>query len=317
MRVMISFDVEVWCGGWSDLDARFPAAFERYIYGRSARGDFALPRTLEVLAQHGLQAVFFVESLFARRFGQHHLAEVARLIGKAGHDVQLHVHPEWTDEIDPPLLDGQHGKRQHLSDYTLEEQTVLIATAKRDLELAKGGRVSAFRAGSYAANADTYRALLSNGILIDSSLNAAYAESGPDLARNTHRSATGQVHGVNSFPVTVFSDGLGRQRPAQVGACGFGELCEALARAHDAGCPAFVIVSRSFEMLRPGSSTPDRIVERRFDRLCQHLAMNHGRYQVGSYPQPGEHGPFALPEIRVGLMPTLVRHAEQARRRLG
>lgn len=55
LQVHITFDIEVWCGGWDDLDARFPAAFERYFYGRSEAGAYALPRTLEILNAHGLQ----------------------------------------------------------------------------------------------------------------------------------------------------------------------------------------------------------------------------------------------------------------------
>jgi hypothetical protein len=31
MRVHLTFDIEVWCGGWDRLDASFPAAFDRYV----------------------------------------------------------------------------------------------------------------------------------------------------------------------------------------------------------------------------------------------------------------------------------------------
>ena len=61
MNVYLSFDIEVWCGGWNDLDGKFPASFERYVYGRSPKGDYALPKTLEILASNGLKGVFFVE----------------------------------------------------------------------------------------------------------------------------------------------------------------------------------------------------------------------------------------------------------------
>lgn len=37
LDVFLTFDVELWCDGWEDLDAKFPGAFERYIYGRSAK----------------------------------------------------------------------------------------------------------------------------------------------------------------------------------------------------------------------------------------------------------------------------------------
>ncbi len=57
MNVYLTFDVEIWCDGWKDLDARFPAQFERYVYGRSPEGDYALPKTLEILDCDGLEQV--------------------------------------------------------------------------------------------------------------------------------------------------------------------------------------------------------------------------------------------------------------------
>ena len=76
MNVLLTFDVEVWCDGWSDLDRNFKHLFPRYVYGRSRRGAFALPKTLEILDAHGLRATFFVEPLFAYRFGIEPLAEI-------------------------------------------------------------------------------------------------------------------------------------------------------------------------------------------------------------------------------------------------
>ena len=61
MKVLLTFDVEVWCGGWDNLDQRFPSSFDRYVFGSSKAGDFALPRTLQILKRHGLRGVFFVE----------------------------------------------------------------------------------------------------------------------------------------------------------------------------------------------------------------------------------------------------------------
>ena len=184
MKVHLTFDVEIWCNGWQRLDAEFPAAFERYVYGRSARGEFALPATLEILQRHGLQGVFFVEPLFSARFGAEYLKRVVALIEGAGQQVQLHLHPEWTDEISPAILADVATKRQHLTYYSEQEQTTLIAVARRLLEASKGGPIQAFRAGSYAVNHDTYRALRHNGILLDSSINAAFDHSGGSLGDN-------------------------------------------------------------------------------------------------------------------------------------
>ncbi|MCK7579199.1 MAG: hypothetical protein MZV65_28025 [Chromatiales bacterium] len=104
MKVYLTFDVEIWCNGWGRLDAEFPAAFERYVYGRSRHGEYALPKTLEILDQHGLHGIFFVEPLFAMRFGVEYLKHIIDIIQSAGQEVQLHLHPEWTDESPEPII---------------------------------------------------------------------------------------------------------------------------------------------------------------------------------------------------------------------
>jgi hypothetical protein len=69
LNVFFTVDVEIWCDGWENIDHKFPGAFEQYIYGPTPRGNFALPFKLQVLRDHGLTGVFFVEPLFATRFG--------------------------------------------------------------------------------------------------------------------------------------------------------------------------------------------------------------------------------------------------------
>ncbi len=318
MNVHLTFDIEVWCNGWADLDREFASCFPRYVYGHSKHGDYALPKTLETLNRHGLRGVFFVEPLFSARFGARYLEEIVRLIDDAGQDVQLHLHPEWTDEIRPAIIPDVSAKRQHLTYYSLEEQTALIRYAKRLLENALGKAVSAFRAGSYAINEDTFLALARNGIGTDSSINRCYAISAPKLVCEYGTTAPITVNGVVSYPVTVFHDGLGRKRPAQVGACSFGELRQAMESAHQASISDFVIVSHNFEMLKPGRSEPDLVVARRFEQLCSYLADNPTRFKVGGFSsQPTS---CVLPTKqwmpRIGLPPTAWRLAEQIARRM-
>lgn len=320
MNVHLSFDIEVWCGGWKDLDGRFPASFERYVYGRSPKGDYALPKTLEILARNNLQGVFFVEPLFAARFGVDKLAVIVHLIRAGGHDIQLHLHPEWSDELRPLPFPGANRKRQHLSFYTLEEQIALIKLGLALMAQVGCTNISAFRAGSFASNADTYRALRACGIGIDSSLNEVMPDSGPDLRGRLDFTRPQLFEGVRILPMTIFRDGFGRPRPAQIGACSFAEMREAMEAAYACGTENFVILSHNFEMLRQDSSVPDTIVVRRFEALCAYLDANRDRLQAVKMDQQPvaspESAPTCLPEVSLGA--TLIRHGEQlARRFLG
>jgi hypothetical protein len=320
MNVFLTFDVEVWCNGWDNLDQAFPASFDRYVYGRSSHGDYALPKTLAILNEHGLPGSFFVEPLFATRFGTTYLETIIQIIRSAGHAVQLHLHPEWTNEAIEPLIENCLTKRQHLSYYTLAEQTALIAHGRKMLEAAGSGTISAFRSGSYAVNGDTFEALRSNDILLDTSLNKCFEVSAPDLRAAHDFNRPFVSRGVSTFPVTVMKDGFGNDRPAQVGACSAAEMRDALWSAQAAGLENFVIVSHNFEMLMPGSSTPDRIVVKRFEQLCTFLAQHPERFNVrGFNPDlllPDNYPLTKVTPPKASCLSTSQRYVEQLRRRL-
>lgn len=317
MRVYLTFDVEVWCNDWARLDERFPSAFERYVFGRSARGEYALPKTLELLDQHGLRGVFFVEPLFSARFGIEHLAVITRLISQAGQDVQLHLHTEWVDELPTPPIADHHHKRQHLSYHTLDEQRTLLDFGAGLLQQAGMDRPTAFRAGSFACNHNTFRALADCGIQVDSSLNACAEVSAPDLREAEVHEQPAWIESIYSVPVAVFEDGLGRLRSAQLNGSSFSELRRSLESAHARGHTDFVIVSHNFEMLKPGTSEPDPIVVRRFESLCRYLSTHREMYDVTSFQVPVQKvAPASRTRAAAGLPATLTRYAEQAWRRL-
>lgn len=318
MNVFLTFDIEVWCDGWDQLEAQFPSKFERYVHGRSSHGSYALPETLAILQRHKLQGVFFVEPLFSARFGPRYLETIVSMIREAGQDIQLHLHPEWTNEAIEPLIPDSSRKRQHLTYYTLDEQAALIAHGRRMLEQAGAPTVCAFRAGSYAANRHTYQALARNGIWLDTSLNRCFAVSGQDLREAHALDAAFTIEGVTTLPVTVLKDGFGRDRPAQVGACSAGELENALTSAQRGGVRDFVVVSHNFEMLRQASSQPDWIVVRRFERLCSFLAAHPELFSVRTFrpdlrQRPAETRAAATPHAH--WWSTGQRYAEQVQRR--
>lgn len=317
MNVHLTFDIEVWCNGWANLDHEFATCYPRYVYGHSKHGDYALPKTLEILNTYGLRGVFFVEPLFSARFGSDYLSQIVRLIDNADQEVQLHLHPEWSDEITPPVISNISQKRPYLNYYSLSEQIALILHSKELLETALGKPVTAFRAGSYAINEDTFYALAHNGISVDSSINRCYAISAPELVRQRCSSMPFSVNRVLTYPVTVFRDGFGRLRPAQLGACSFREMRQALESAYIAGCSDFVIVSHNFEMLKPGQSDPDFVVVRRFEQLCRFLSDNSVQFPVVSFDVARIDPLPTIPDEPVtGVLATSLRLYEQAIRRI-
>jgi hypothetical protein len=280
LDVYFTVDVEVWSNRWTDIDENFSKYFRRYVYGPTDRGDYALPFILALLKEHGLAGVFFVESLFSARCGKAPLEELLSLIREANQEVQLHAHTEWIDEALTPILANPGRKRRQLSRYTLQEQVLIVAAAKRLLQDAGGGSPAAFRAGSFGLDHNTLSAVLSNGISIDSSYDASVSRAsfrGPPILDNA------MIDGVDEVPMTVFRDGLGRLRHAQLGACTFEELEHALWQSVELGRRSFVLLTHNFEMLSKHKSQPNDIIVDRTRKLCRFLDRNRDAFRVRGF----------------------------------
>ncbi len=102
-----------------------------------------------------------------------------REAARAGHDVQLHLHPNWLPELG---ADRDNGRWRWDPEVALAadypgDLTALIERCRRELErvispVRPGYRVNAFRAGTYEAQPfeRLHRALVENGVNLDSSV---------------------------------------------------------------------------------------------------------------------------------------------------
>ena len=284
LNVFLTVDTEIWCDGWDNLDAKFPAAFKRYVYGPTPKGNYGLPIQLKTLTDHGLTGVFFVEPLFAMRFGVEPLQELVELVQFSGQEVQLHLHTEWVDEAPTPMLPGVDGKRQFLKMFSRVEQTTLIAKGLDLLRTVGAKPINAFRAGNYALNVDTLLALSDNDIEYDSSYNAAAEVGVGGVSPGQVLTQPVKLGDVTEFPVTVYRDrGPASLRPLQLTACSFKEIKHVLDVAAEQGLESVVLVSHNFELLNSGKNRPDPIVVKRFQRICRYLEQNPDRFCVRGF----------------------------------
>lgn len=316
LDVFFTVDVELWCDGWDAIDAKFAGAFSRYIHGTTPRGSFGLPFQLELLRDHGLHGVFFVEPLFAARFGIDPLAEIIGLLREAGQDIELHLHPEWVDEAREPLLEGAATKRQHMRHYSLSEQSTLVAAGLRLLAQAGTRPPKAFRAGSFGLNRDTLSALARNGIHCDSSYNAVVMGRDSGVMPGTPVFQPVECNGVLEVPMTVFRDATGALRHAQLAACSQDELEALLWQALETEQRSFVILSHSAELLNSTRTRVDPIVLQRFRRMCAFFDRHRDQFTLrgftGELPAVVERQP---PPLQSGWWHTGKRMFEQAYRR--
>jgi hypothetical protein len=316
LDVFFTVDVEVWCDGWDGLDRKFPDSFRRYVYGPTPKGDYALPFKLQLLQDHGLKGVFFVEPLFATRFGMDPLREIIELIAPGDQEIQLHLHSEWVDEAPAPLFPENRTKRQFMRDFSREEQVVLIRAGLQLLLEGGAGRANAFRAGSFGFNRDTLFALASNEIPFDSSYNAAMTGSSSGVAPGRVLVEPLFDAGVYEYPLTVFDDGTQKLRPVQLTACSWREMEQLLWQALESGRRSFVMLSHNFELMTPAKTRPDPIVVKRFRQLCAFLDRNRDCFRTTGFRElTGESVSVQPPPLISSRWNTAGRYLEQLARR--
>lgn len=136
---------------------------KRLMWGEYDNGTAGVREMCAIGDEFGAKHVFFVDmcGAYAQR---EEVRQVMVWLDQAGHDVQLHVHPEylpddfWADtgfNVNPrPMnLYTDHDKEEFLLSHFSEEVTA-----------ATGKKVMAFRAGSFRWNAITLRTLAKLGI---------------------------------------------------------------------------------------------------------------------------------------------------------
>lgn len=316
MKVLITIDVEITLplsGRWRE--SRLADEIARDVNGELSDGVFGLPYQLGLLKSYGLRATAFVESLFAREVGVEPLRGIIGMIQANGHEAQPHLHPEWLARMSKPILPERTGRC--LSDFSQAEQDTLIAECLR-LFRAAGASPYAFRAGNWAFNIDTLRALKRNGIIYDSSYNISFLV--PQCRAGMPVSLLGPelIEGIWEIPLS-YANCLSGPRPAQLCACSAGEMQSALRGAREAGQYAFVIVLHSFELMhrttdirRPNH--PCHVLVRRFERLCRFLADNREEFPTVWFSDlPTDRMPagYHKPAPRISSYQTIWRYAEQ------
>ncbi|ATD80941.1 MULTISPECIES: polysaccharide deacetylase [Desulfovibrio] len=131
---------------------------KRLIWGEYANGTAGVREMCAIGDEYGAKHIFFVDmcGAYAER---DKVRAVMGWLDKAGHDVQLHVHPEylpnsfWNEtgfKVEPRYLNAY-------TDHAKEE--FLLSHFSKEIVDVTGKPVRAFRAGSFRWNATTLRTL--------------------------------------------------------------------------------------------------------------------------------------------------------------
>jgi len=323
--VFITVDVECSMGGTRENPSLRPVPPSRAVMGEYGERQLGLPLMCEILGEADLTATFFVEPFADEQGHPGEMERPCRLLVDHGQDVQLHVHPNhWHYGL------KQQGRPFDFTDCFAEcapeEQQHLLDEGCDRLQRWTGRRPVAFRAGNMGASEESLEHLAAAGIRIDSSYAFPYAGGQCRFRPGQPYNGSRWYGDVLEVALSGFTQprfpGLHRSKPLDVGGISFAEMRRAIERITGAGADACLIL-HSFSLLKVRNvqydgGRPDRIVTRRFRRLCRWLeahrdtlptytfsdlarAVDEGRYEARSAPPP-----------RLSLGRALVRKAVQA-----
>ncbi len=224
------------------------------------------------LDAHGMTGVFFIDPMPALVYGPDVIARVVQPIIARGHEVQLHLHPEWLAWAKDQPVGDRRGRS--IGDFGFDDQVTLITLARQLLINAGAPPPVAFRAGNYGANDDTLRALATLGIKWDSSFNPTYIGDPCHIGLGVDQIDPVDRLGITEVSVSAIYDRPGHLRHAQICALSSTEMTAALNHAAATQRPAFTIVTHSFEMMSRDRKRPNRSVMARFENLC-HTVSEH------------------------------------------
>lgn len=244
--------------------------FASSILGRTPEGDAGIAYEMDILDRHGLKAVFFVDPMPALVWGVAAIADVVGPIVARGHDVQMHLHSEWLEfaRANNPVP-GRTGR--DIRDFTFDEQCKLLEYAREVLIAAGAPPPVAFRAGNYGASDDTLRALAATGMRYDSSHCPGILGAPCTISLGTRDIDPVEHCGVIEVPIGCIQKRHAHLRHFQLTALTGIEIRSALRHAARQGQDSMTLVSHSFELLSRDRHKINRIVRRRFERLCDAL----------------------------------------------
>jgi peptidoglycan/xylan/chitin deacetylase (PgdA/CDA1 family) len=323
--VFITIDVECSMGGaWGDENLR-PVHPSRAMMGEYGDEQLGVPLICRFLKDCGLAATFFVETFAEEQGNLGQTEPVCHFLLQSGQDIQLHVHPNHKhyglkQQGKPfPFTDG-------LADLDPDAQRALLAEGCERLDRWTGRRPVAFRAGNMGANEQSLAQMAAVGLRIDSSYTFPYLGKQCRF-RDPQRYNGSKWYGdVLELALSGFEQrrlpGLHPAQPLDLMGTSFEECRDAIRMICGAGADAVVIL-HSFSLFKVRNYQYDggrlnRVVARRFRRLCAWLAENASEFPTFTFAQlaaavaASRYEPRAVPPCRLGnVLRSYVRRAVQ------
>ena len=294
-KVVLTVDVEASIAGAFRVGAGHSPLIDEPVAGEVGGKGEALGFIIEILREHGFVATFFVETVQTKFFHASRMGRYVDSLSRAGQDIQLHLHPVWL-----AFRNGELDRSASASDrcdlLPMQDLVTLIEEGSETLRSWTGARPTGLRTGNFATSLSVFEAMRRTGLRHASNICIAMhrpVESELGVSGGVH-----EFEGIRELPMTCFADhgpvGRGRYRPMSLTAVSVREQIALLTAAHRCGNSVVVILTHPFEFtkrrdVRYTGLRPNRLVQRRFRKLCAFLGANEDKFEVVSLPNAADH----------------------------
>lgn len=292
LYVMFTIDTEISMGGALKDHALSPIGPDVRIWGKVDGGRHGIELFMDEFEANGMRGVFFYEPFAKNIVGEAPLEEAAKAIVDRGHDIELHVHPEFKMDLDAVRRGETTKPSALLHTYDAETQRRYLKEGADDLERWTGKRPIAFRSGGFASDEVATDACRAEGIAIDSSYNVWAVAQGisPFSVSPKLNDVAFLDNGVLEVPTTnLMTRGPKRGfRPFELSSLNAAEMIAAVDEMYELGMRVCCTLTHSFRLIR---TTNHQYTDARLDwfnlhrlrALLRHLAANPERFRVVTF----------------------------------
>ncbi len=284
-RVLITIDTEFSIGGYFLNKDNKPVPADRHIYCKINGKDYGINLIMDMLDKYNFKGVFFVETEARFYFGEKEIINIIQNIKARGHEVQLHIHPNYNSFYKGRTVSDDMRR------YSVEDQTNIITDALTFLSSNEFNDILAYRSGSFYSNLNTIKALQNNGIKYSSNYNLAYRNC-DYIAKYQNRNDIFCIEGVFEVPITCYKETPIRKEwnSLQVSATSYKEFIKALDHYYQQHYQLINIITHSFEFVKPYDVqytriSPKQYLIKRFDKICNFLACHPDKYEIITYEE--------------------------------
>jgi len=204
------------------------------------KGSNGIDDILSILEEYNIKATFFIDYYEETKWGEKIFSDVTTKIKSAGHQIELHVHPNLYDKKPTYLWQYDYSEQSDLLDESI------IIYNKHNVQNPKF-----FRAGGYSANDDTIKLLYEKKFLGD--LSFQFKQKRCKISENVFNEVNkiGYANKLLEIPTTVYKYRLIKERYNSINLewCSLSELKEISNQIKNSELDYFVVMMHSFSFL--------------------------------------------------------------------